>query len=100
MLFSSKENFDTAREVLAAVPQPQPTLETVIITLLQIAIYSEEVELEIYVVPFHLFRALLYVRQRTTSPIKRKIKDSNFCFFHYQLVMVSFLLSVVLHNLS
>ena len=42
--FPPKENFDTAREVLAAVPQPQPTLETVIITLLQIAIYSEEVE--------------------------------------------------------
>ena len=44
-----------AREVLAAGPRPQPMLETVIITLMHISIYSEEVELEVYVLPFHLF---------------------------------------------
>ena len=45
-------------------------LETVIITLMHISIYSEEVELEVYVLPFHfvyLFRVLFYVRQRTSN---------------------------------
>ncbi|KAM3703878.1 hypothetical protein ACJW31_04G131600 [Castanea mollissima] len=46
LVVSSKEKLVTAREVLAAGPQPQPTLETVIITLMHIAFYSEKVELE------------------------------------------------------
>ena len=54
-MVSSKEKLVTAREVLAAGPQPQPMLETVIITLMHLAFYSEKVELEVYVVPFHLF---------------------------------------------
>ena len=54
-MVSSKEKLVTAREVLAAGPQPQPTLVTVILTLMHMAIYSEEVDLEVYVVHFHLF---------------------------------------------
>ncbi|KAK9995769.1 hypothetical protein SO802_020455 [Lithocarpus litseifolius] len=46
LVVSSKEKLVTAREVLAAGPQPQPVLETVIITLMHIAFYSEKVELE------------------------------------------------------
>ncbi|KAK7817819.1 serine/threonine-protein kinase atm [Quercus suber] len=46
LVVSSKEKLVTARDVVAAGPQPQPTLETVIITLMHIAIYSKEVELE------------------------------------------------------
>ena len=69
-MVSSKEKLVTAREVLAAGPWPQPMMETVIITLMHISIYSEEVELEVYVLPFHfvyLFRVLFYVRQRTSN---------------------------------
>uniref|UniRef100_A0A7N2KNE5 Uncharacterized protein n=1 Tax=Quercus lobata TaxID=97700 RepID=A0A7N2KNE5_QUELO len=47
LVVSSKEKLGTAREVLGAGPQPQPTLVTVFITLMHIAIYSEEVELEV-----------------------------------------------------
>ena len=54
-MVSSKEKLVTGREVLAVGPRPQPMLETVIITLMHISIYSEEVELEVYVLPFHLF---------------------------------------------
>ena len=77
-MVSSKEKLVTAREVLAAGPQPQPMLETVIITLMHLAFYSEKVELEVYVVPFHLFIFLeiFFVRQRTMSKIQRKIKDA------------------------
>ena len=70
LVVSSKEKLVTAREVLAAGPWPQPMLETVIITLMHISIYGEEVELEVYVLPFHfvyLFRVLFYVRQRTSN---------------------------------
>ncbi|XP_065627290.1 uncharacterized protein LOC111989619 isoform X2 [Quercus suber] len=55
LVVSSKEKLVTAREVLAAGPQPQPTLVTVILTLMHMAIYSEELDLEVYVVHFHLF---------------------------------------------
>ncbi|GMY24943.1 serine/threonine-protein kinase ATM isoform X1 [Fagus crenata] len=46
LVVSSVEKLVSAREVLAAGPQPQPTMETVIITLMHIAFYSEKVELE------------------------------------------------------
>nr|POE80200.1 serine/threonine-protein kinase atm [Quercus suber] len=46
LVVSSKEKLVTAREVLAAGPQPQPTLVTVILTLMHMAIYSEELDLE------------------------------------------------------
>lgn len=48
----SKEKLVTAREVLAAGPQPRPTMETVIITLMHLALYSEKVELEVYIHSF------------------------------------------------
>ena len=51
-MVSSKEKLGTAREVLGAGPQPQPTLVTVFITLMHVAIYSEEVELEVYGIAF------------------------------------------------
>nr|POE98181.1 serine/threonine-protein kinase atm [Quercus suber] len=46
LVVSSKEKLVIAREVLAAGPQPQPTLVTVILTLMHMAICSEEVDLE------------------------------------------------------
>jgi hypothetical protein len=89
---SSVEKLVSAREVLAAGPQPQPTMETVIITLMHIAFYSEKVELEVSVIPFHFyffiralfsffhfpfsFKHIRYVRQRTKSPLKRKTKGT------------------------
>lgn len=52
LVFMSKEKLVTAREVLAAGPQPRPTMETVIITLMHLALYSEKVELEVYIHSF------------------------------------------------
>ncbi|XVF09293.1 hypothetical protein REPUB_Repub07fG0080200 [Reevesia pubescens] len=46
LVFYSKEKLVTAREVLAAGPQPHPKVETVIITLMQLALHSEKIELE------------------------------------------------------
>ncbi|KAF5476799.1 hypothetical protein F2P56_003496 [Juglans regia] len=46
LVLSSKEKLVTAQEVLAAGPQPRPLMETVIITLMHLALYSEKVELE------------------------------------------------------
>ncbi|KAE8124229.1 hypothetical protein FH972_019134 [Carpinus fangiana] len=46
LVFKSKEKLVTAREVLDAGPQPRPTMETVIITLMHLALNSEKVELE------------------------------------------------------
>ncbi|KAG5562232.1 hypothetical protein RHGRI_005087 [Rhododendron griersonianum] len=42
----SKEKVVTAKEVLAAVPQHCPTMETIIITLMHLAMFSEKIELE------------------------------------------------------
>ncbi|XVE54961.1 hypothetical protein DITRI_Ditri03aG0123000 [Diplodiscus trichospermus] len=46
LVFYSKEKLVTAREVLATGPQPRPKVETVIITLMQLALHSEKIELE------------------------------------------------------
>ncbi|KAB2013879.1 hypothetical protein ES319_D09G187000v1 [Gossypium barbadense] len=46
LIFYSKEKLVTAREVLAAGPQPRQKVETVIITLMQLALHSENIELE------------------------------------------------------
>lgn len=46
LVVSSKEKLVTASEVLASGPQPQPTMETVIITLMHLALQSEKIELE------------------------------------------------------
>ncbi|GAU46422.1 hypothetical protein TSUD_134520 [Trifolium subterraneum] len=42
----SKGKTTNAKEVLAAGPQPQPIMETVLITLMHVALHSEKVELE------------------------------------------------------
>lgn len=55
LVVSSKEKLVTASEVLARGPQPQPTMETVIITLMHLALQSEKIELEVYML-FLLFR--------------------------------------------
>ncbi|PPS01510.1 hypothetical protein GOBAR_AA19162 [Gossypium barbadense] len=46
LIFYSKEKLVTAREVLAAGPQPRQKVETVIVTLMQLALHSENIELE------------------------------------------------------
>ncbi len=48
LVVSSKEKLVTASKVLASGPQPQPTVETVIITLMHLALQSEKIELEVY----------------------------------------------------
>lgn len=50
-MLSLKEKLVTAREVLAAGPQPRPIIETVIVTLMHVALYSEKVELEVSLFP-------------------------------------------------
>ncbi|KAF5933201.1 hypothetical protein HYC85_029372 [Camellia sinensis] len=46
LVVSSKDKVVTAEEVLAAGPQPRPTMETIIITLMHLALCSEKIELE------------------------------------------------------
>ncbi|XP_048590826.1 serine/threonine-protein kinase ATM isoform X1 [Brassica napus] len=46
LVTSSKEKLVTARDVLAAGPQPRPKMETVIITLMHLAYHSENIELQ------------------------------------------------------
>ncbi|GAV63786.1 PI3_PI4_kinase domain-containing protein/FAT domain-containing protein/FATC domain-containing protein, partial [Cephalotus follicularis] len=46
LVVSSKGKLVSAREVLVAGPQPRPTVETVIITLMHLALHSEKIELE------------------------------------------------------
>ncbi|XP_068483746.1 serine/threonine-protein kinase ATM isoform X2 [Phaseolus vulgaris] len=46
MVVYSKGKVIHAKEVLAAGPQPQPIMETVVITLMHLALHSEKIELE------------------------------------------------------
>ncbi|KFK34114.1 hypothetical protein AALP_AA5G103600 [Arabis alpina] len=46
LVTSSREKVVTARDVLAAGPQPRPKMETVIITLMHLAYHSENIELQ------------------------------------------------------
>ncbi|KAL5191985.1 Serine/threonine-protein kinase ATM [Glycine soja] len=46
MVVYSKGKVINAMEVLAAGPQPQPIMETVVITLMHLALHSEKIELE------------------------------------------------------
>ncbi|KAL5544201.1 hypothetical protein UlMin_007985 [Ulmus minor] len=46
LVTSSKEKLVTASDVLASGPQPSPIMETVIITLMHLALHSDNVELE------------------------------------------------------
>ncbi|KAK9278063.1 hypothetical protein L1049_027621 [Liquidambar formosana] len=46
LVVSSKQKLVTAKEVIAAGPQPRPTMEIIIVTLMHIALYSEKIELE------------------------------------------------------
>jgi len=47
MVVYSKGKVIHAKEVLAAGPQPQPIMETVVITLMHLALHSEKIELEV-----------------------------------------------------
>lgn len=47
LVVSSKEKLVTAKEVLDAGPNPQPIMETIIITLMHMALHSEKIELEV-----------------------------------------------------
>lgn len=47
LVVSSKEKLVTAKEVLDAGPHPQPITDTVIITLMHLALHSEKIELEV-----------------------------------------------------
>lgn len=47
MVVYSKGKVIHAKEVLAAGPQPQPIMETVVITLMHLALHSERIELEV-----------------------------------------------------
>lgn len=53
LVVSSKETVVTAKEVLDAGPQPRPTMETIIITLMHLAMFSEKIELEV-LLPLYL----------------------------------------------
>jgi len=44
----SKGKVIHAKEVLGAGPQPQPIMETVVITLMHLALHSEKIELEVH----------------------------------------------------
>ncbi|KAK2967174.1 hypothetical protein RJ640_005218, partial [Escallonia rubra] len=46
LVVSSKEKIVTANEVLTAGPHPRPLMETIIITIMHLALYSEKIELE------------------------------------------------------
>lgn len=46
LVVSSKEKLVTAKEVLAAGPQPRHGMETVIVTLMHLALHGERIELE------------------------------------------------------
>lgn len=54
LVTSSKEKLVTARDVLAAGPQPRPKMETVIITLMHLAYHSENIELQVIYYSFFL----------------------------------------------
>ncbi|KAK3035324.1 hypothetical protein RJ639_034032, partial [Escallonia herrerae] len=46
LVVSSKEKVVTANEVLTAGPHPRPLMETIIITIMHLALHSEKIELE------------------------------------------------------
>lgn len=47
MVIPLKGKVVTAKEVLACGPQPTPKMETVIVTLMHLALHSEKIELEV-----------------------------------------------------
>uniref|UniRef100_A0A2P2JCU5 Serine/threonine-protein kinase ATM n=1 Tax=Rhizophora mucronata TaxID=61149 RepID=A0A2P2JCU5_RHIMU len=48
LVLPSKGKLVTAKDVLAVGPQPRPILETVILTLMYLALHSEKIELEVF----------------------------------------------------
>lgn len=54
LVFPSKEKLVAASEVVAVGPQPRPTMETVIITLMHLALHSEKIEFEVYMLTFFI----------------------------------------------
>lgn len=51
MVIPFKGKVVTAKEVLACGPQPTPKMETVIVTLMHLALHSEKIELEVIFPP-------------------------------------------------
>lgn len=51
MVIPLKGKVVTAKEVLACGPQPTPKMETVIVTLMHLALHSEKIELEVIFPP-------------------------------------------------
>lgn len=49
LVVCSNEKLVTAKEALASGPQPRPKMETIIITLMHLALQSESVELEVFI---------------------------------------------------
>lgn len=47
LVMSMKEKLVTASQALAAGPQPRPKIETVVITLMHLALHSEKIELQV-----------------------------------------------------
>lgn len=48
LVVHSKEKLVNAKEALSAGPQPRPKLETIIISLMHIALHSDKIELEVF----------------------------------------------------
>lgn len=61
LVVSLKEKLVIATEVIAAGPKSRPTMETVIITLMNLALHSEKVERQVYLLPFSFCSRILCV---------------------------------------
>lgn len=64
LVVRSKEKLVTAKEALAAGPQPRPRMETIIISLMYLALHSDKIELEVF---FCLF-GLVFEQLQTMFP--------------------------------
>lgn len=60
LVVSSKGKIVTAKEVLAAGPHPRPLMETIIITLMHLALHSEKLELEVFIFPQENFEKYIF----------------------------------------
>lgn len=49
MVVPLKGKVVTSKEVLAAGPQPRPVMETAIVTLMHLALHSEKIEFEVFI---------------------------------------------------
>lgn len=82
MVLPSKKKLVTAKEVLAAGPQPRPTMESIIITLMHLAMHSEKIELEVVTLS-------MWSRSRNTFIL---VWPNRICKFMYILNGLMFVL--------